>query len=189
MSVAAGAVAAIAAYRATLPAPLRQATLCLLVREGEVLLAMKKRGFGAGKWNGAGGKPLPGEEIADAALRELHEEIGVTGRALERVATLNFYFPHVPAARDWNQQVLVYLVRAWEGEPSESEEMAPRWFALDALPLDAMWADDRHWLPRVLAGERLTADFLYDATNEAVEAYAMRAGTDGTDGTDAVDEE
>lgn len=31
---------------------LKKATLLLLVREGEVLLAMKKRGFGMGKWNG-----------------------------------------------------------------------------------------------------------------------------------------
>jgi 8-oxo-dGTP pyrophosphatase MutT (NUDIX family) len=170
--------AAIAAYRATLAAPLRRVTLCLLVREGQVLLAMKKRGFGVGKWNGVGGKPLPGEGIRAAALREMHEEIGVTGSALERVATLNFYFPHVPAKRDWNQQAVVYLVRDWEGEPSESEEMAPRWFPVQDLPLDGMWADDRYWLPRVLRGERLTADFLYDATNEGIEAFAVSVGVD-----------
>lgn len=168
--------AAIDAYRATLAAPLRQATLCLLVRDGQVLLAMKKRGFGTGKWNGAGGKPLSGETIEAAALRETHEEIDVEARTLERVATLNFYFPHVPVERDWNQQVCVFLVRTWEGEPRESEEMAPRWFDMDKLPLDAMWDDDRYWLPRVLAGERLTADFLYDATNHAVEAYAVSPG-------------
>ena len=35
---------------------LRQATICLLRKNDEVLLAMKKRGFGVGKWNGVGGK-------------------------------------------------------------------------------------------------------------------------------------
>jgi 8-oxo-dGTP pyrophosphatase MutT (NUDIX family) len=167
------AATAVAAYRATLAGPLRQATLCFLVRDDEVLLAMKKRGFGAGKWNGAGGKPLRGEPIEAAALRETREEIGVAVCRLEHVAALNFYFPHLPVERDWNQQVYVYLVRSWEGEPGESEEMAPRWFEVDRLPLDDMWADDRYWLPRVLRGERLTAEFLYDATNEGVEAYTV----------------
>lgn len=167
------AEAVIAAYRATLDAPLRQVTLCFLVRDHQVLLALKKRGFGAGKWSGVGGKPLAGETIEAAALRETQEEIGVVGRLPERVATLNFYFPHKPIESGWNQQACVYLLRAWEGEPAESEEIAPRWFDVDQLPLDAMWADARHWLPQVAHGERLTADFLFDATNEKVEAYTI----------------
>jgi 8-oxo-dGTP pyrophosphatase MutT (NUDIX family) len=170
------AAAAIAAYRATLHAPLRQVTLCLLVRDDQVLLALKKRGFGAGKWTGVGGKPLPGESIEAAARRETHEEIGVTVSTMERVALLNFYFPHLPIASDWNQQAHVYLVRSWTGEPAESEEVAPRWFARDALPFDAMWADGRFWLPRVLRGERFTADFLFDASNSVIAAHTIAAG-------------
>lgn len=44
-------------------------TLVLVVQPGRVLLGMKKRGFGAGKWNGFGGKVQPGESIEDAARR------------------------------------------------------------------------------------------------------------------------
>lgn len=33
-----------------------ETTLCLLKKENSILLAMKKRGFGAGKYNGVGGK-------------------------------------------------------------------------------------------------------------------------------------
>lgn len=164
---------AIARYRATLDAPLRQVTLCLLVRGDEVLLALKKRGFGMGKWTGVGGKPLPGESIDAAARRETHEEIGVVVETLEPVATLNFYFPHLPVESDWNQQACVYLVRAWMGEPGESEEVAPRWFKRDGLPFAAMWDDGRFWLPRVLRGERFTADFLFDATNNTVAAHTI----------------
>lgn len=44
-------------------------TLVLVVQPGKVLLGMKKRGFGVGKWNGFGGKVQPGETIEDAARR------------------------------------------------------------------------------------------------------------------------
>jgi len=44
-------------------------TLAFVRRHGEVLLGYKKCGFGAGKWNGFGGKVEPGETIEDAAKR------------------------------------------------------------------------------------------------------------------------
>jgi hypothetical protein len=41
-----------------------QTTLVLLFNDqGQILLAMKKRGFGVGKWNGAGGKIHEGETV------------------------------------------------------------------------------------------------------------------------------
>jgi hypothetical protein len=42
-----------------------------------VLLGLKKRGFGAGKWNGFGGKVEQGESIRTAAIREMKEEAGI----------------------------------------------------------------------------------------------------------------
>lgn len=56
---------------------------------------MKKRGFGAGRWNGTGGKVEAGETAQQATKRETEEEIGVLPHGLEEVARLNFYFPHV----------------------------------------------------------------------------------------------
>ena len=47
-------------------------TLVLVVQPGRVLLGMKKRGFGVGKWNGFGGKVQPGESIEEAARRYIH---------------------------------------------------------------------------------------------------------------------
>lgn len=44
-------------------------TLVLVVQPPRVLLGMKKRGFGAGLWNGFGGKVQPGESIEEAARR------------------------------------------------------------------------------------------------------------------------
>ena len=83
---------------------MRQATLCFLLRERdggpEVLLALKKQGFGQGKWNGIGGKVDAGERVQEAARREVAEEIGVEVGPLEKVALLTFCFMHfVPALR------------------------------------------------------------------------------------------
>lgn len=58
---------------------LRQATLCFLIKGSSILLAMKKRGFAAGKWNGSGGKPTDGDKSIEAtAKREMFEETTVT---------------------------------------------------------------------------------------------------------------
>ncbi len=57
---------------------MRQSTLVFVFNpENQILLAMKKRGFGEGKWNGAGGKVEEGETIVQAASRELREETGI----------------------------------------------------------------------------------------------------------------
>jgi 8-oxo-dGTP diphosphatase len=34
----------------------------------------------------------------------------------------------------------------------ETEEAFPLWTPVEAIPFDEMWADDRHWLHRMLTG-------------------------------------
>lgn len=46
-------------------------TLCIIHQENKVLIGMKKRGFGEGRWNGFGGKVQENETIEEAAKREL----------------------------------------------------------------------------------------------------------------------
>jgi 8-oxo-dGTP pyrophosphatase MutT (NUDIX family) len=149
---------------------MRQATLLFLFRDQHILLAMKKRGFGVGRWNGVGGKPKDGELIAEAAIRECQEEIGVTPKEIHQAATLYFYFPE--AKKDWNQQVTTFTCRSWQGEPSETEEMAPKWFAVNKIPFSKMWPDDKYWLPRVIKGEFITAEFYFD-NNEKLLRYKI----------------
>ncbi len=157
----------LANVKAALEIPLQQTTLCFLVRENRVLLAMKKRGFAMGKWNGAGGKMNSQDQsVESAAIRETIEEIGVIPKSPRWVATLNFFHLSIPEA---NQQVIVFLSGEWEGDPAESEEMAPRWFDTTGTPYDDMWEDDRYWLPRVLNGEMLEADFLFDENQVLLE--------------------
>ena len=82
----------------------------LVKKEGdkivEICFAMKKRGFGVGRWNAVGGKVMEGESIEEGALREAQEEIGVLAKNLSKVAEHSFTFPHKP---DWNQTVHTFV--------------------------------------------------------------------------------
>lgn len=144
---------------------MKRATLLFLLKEDAILLAMKKRGSGAGKWNGVGGKVEPGETIEAATRRECEEEIGVVPGQLEKVAIIDFQIP----SQDFHNVAHVYITREWQGKPVETEEMMPRWFSLDAIPYDEMWSDDRDWLPKVLRGERFSARFLFDSDEQVTE--------------------
>ncbi len=142
---------------------MRNATLLFLIKEYEhaitdILLGMKKRGFGAGKWNGVGGKVAEGESIEDAAKRETQEEIGVRVSNLSKVAELSFIFPYNSS---WNQNIHVYFSSAWEGEPVESEEMSPNWFPVAQIPFSEMWPDDQFWLPNILRRESVRGRFVF----------------------------
>lgn len=126
----------------------------------EVLLGFKKTGFGAGRWVGLGGHIEDGEEPATAAAREVAEESSliVEPAALSHLASLSFRFPARPA---WDQTADVFVTADFDGEAAESDELIPRWFAVDQLPFDGMWDDARHWLPLVLAGRRIDAKITF----------------------------
>lgn len=137
--------------------PRERANLCFIVRDGRVLLIRKKRGLGAGKINGPGGKLEPGETALHAAIRETQEEIGVTPLGMEERGVLHFQFMD-----GYSLICTVFVARDFAGELIETDEATPLWFGLDAIPFEEMWADDRHWLPRTLAGEAFDAWFVFD---------------------------
>ena len=143
----------------THPAPCppteQQATLCYIRKEGRVLLIRKKRGIGAGKINGPGGKVDAGETPLAAAIRETQEEIGVTPIHPELRGELWFRFSH-----GLTLHCLIFLADDHEGVPHETEEAVPSWFPVDALPYEEMWEDDREWLPLLLSGKRFTGSVL-----------------------------
>jgi 8-oxo-dGTP diphosphatase len=133
------------------------ATLLFVVRDGRVLLIRKKRGLGAGKINGPGGRLEPGETPLAAAVREVEEELCVTPRLIEPGGELSFQF-----VDGYSLHAHVFRAGAFDGEPRETDEAVPLWYPLGALPFDEMWADDRLWLPRVLAGGRVSGRFVFD---------------------------
>ncbi len=134
----------------------------LVKKDGEtvtdICLAMKKRGFGAGRYNGVGGKVEGEETIEDAVKREAHEEIGVAVTEITKFGELTFIFPH---KEDWNQLVHVYLAYVWQGDVVETEEMNPTWFKVSDIPYNDMWPDDIFWLPKVLEGDKIQGRFVF----------------------------
>ena len=133
------------------------ATLMFVVRDRRLLLIEKKRGLGAGKLNGAGGKVDPGETPLEAAVREFEEEVLATPVDPVAVGRLAF------AVTD-GESILIHVFLASElrGHPAETAEAAPLWVGIDEVPYERMWADDRHWLPLVLEGRTFEARTLFD---------------------------
>jgi mutator protein MutT len=142
---------------------MKELTLVFLLKDKQVLLAMKKRGFGAGKWNGVGGKLEPGETVEQALIRECQEEIDVTLVTYYRAADI--VFNEFVGGVSQQMRVHVFVCRDWDGEPVESEEMAPQWFNISNLPYESMWDDDQYWMPQLLNGNHVQAEFWLDETN------------------------
>ena len=137
--------------------PQQRATLLFVVRDGRILLIDKKRGLGAGKVNGPGGR-LEGEETPlQAAIRETREELRVTPLGVRACGELRFQFVDGLSIHGF-----VFTAADCDGEPQETDEARPFWAPLDAIPFDRMWADDRLWFPLMLAGSSFDGRFLFD---------------------------
>jgi 8-oxo-dGTP diphosphatase len=137
--------------------PHEHATLLFVRQADRVLLIRKKRGLGAGKINGPGGRLDDGESPLNCAIREVQEELLVTPIGVEARGELAFQF-----VDGYALYVHVFSAAGCEGEPQETDEAEPLWTPLDALPFDQMWADDRFWFPHLLSGQPFRGRFLFD---------------------------
>ncbi len=133
---------------------------------GNLLLAKKKRSIGKGKWNGPGGKIEAGETPEQAMIRECQEEIELTPIKYYKAAELKLHEYHNNQA--FHIFAHVYVCSKWSGQAAETDEMAPAWFDLAKLPYKDMWADDPFWLPQVLEGKKLKAEFRLDKQDKII---------------------
>ncbi len=135
-------------------------TLLLLRKDNQILLAMKKRGFGEGLYNGVGGKLEEGETPDMAMLRETKEEIDIVPTKYEKVAIMEFN-EYVKGEKA-NLIFHLYIATEWDKEPSETEEMKPKWFDIDKIPYNQMFPDDKYWMPFILEGRKIKGFFEFD---------------------------
>ncbi len=138
-------------------APQERATLLFVRHADQILLIRKKRGLGAGKINGPGGRLENGESPLLCAIREVQEELHVTPTGVEPRGELAFQF-----VDGYALSVHVFSAIGCEGAPQETAEAEPLWTPIDAIPFDQMWADDRLWFPHLLNGQHFHGHFLFD---------------------------
>ncbi|KOX77507.1 7,8-dihydro-8-oxoguanine triphosphatase [Melipona quadrifasciata] len=119
-------------------------SLIFIRKTSEILLGLKKRGFGKNKWNGFGGKVEKGESIFQGAIRELKEECGLSAQKLKKIGILEFEFE--------GDKVLLEV---------HVFEMQPKWYNLKDIPFKQMWPDDEYWFPYMLRGQLFKGYFLY----------------------------
>ena len=136
--------------------PQQRATLLYVMCDGQILLIRKKRGLGAGKINGPGGRIEDGESAIECAVRETEEEVGIRACNVAERGQMRFQF-----VDGFSMQVDILTANAYEGTPCETDEAVPLWFPIDDIPYGEMWATDRHWLPHIVAGKSLVGCALF----------------------------
>ncbi|MCS6771094.1 MAG: 8-oxo-dGTP diphosphatase [Kiritimatiellae bacterium] len=151
-------------------APAERATLLFVIRGGNILFIRKKRGLGAGKVNGPGGRIDPGESPLECAIREVQEELRVTPVHVRPAGELLFQFADGHSIHGY-----VFTAADVLGEAQSTDEADPLWTPLDAIPYHEMWADDRIWLPLMIEGRPFKGRFLFDG--DSMLGYELEAGT------------
>ncbi len=139
----------------------RIATLCFIIEDKRILLGLKKKGFGKGRWNGFGGKVRKGEKIEQAARRELAEEAKVKAVNIRKLGKLDFCYPK----ESFKMITHIFYCDSYQGKPEETSEMKPAWFELEKIPFNKMWPDDIYWLPYLLKGKKFGGKFLFKDFN------------------------
>ena len=148
--------------------PSVRATLNFVLQEGRILLIRKKRGLGAGKITGPGGKLEPGESALECAIREVEEELGVTTHGTREAGEFAAQFSDGLA-----MHVAVFAADDYVGTLRESDEALPLWTELDAIPYAQMWPDNAVWLPELIGRRHFEAHFVLD-TDRLFDAELLR---------------
>lgn len=148
---------------------MREETVAIIYQHPRILLGMKKKKFGEGKYNGFGGGLENGETLEEAVIREVMEEAGIKVMHPEKIGRILFQF-------DGNEQdhiVHFFRIMDFVGNPTETEEMKPEWFDIENIPYEKMWEDDKYWLPLLLKGKKFEGTFYFDK-NFKLSAYELK---------------
>lgn len=146
-----------------------RATLLFVLQDQEVLLIRKRRGLGAGKINAPGGRLDDDESPEEGAIREVREEVCITPLDPRHRGELLFQFTDGYSIHVW-----VFLATRHRGEACTTAEAIPLWTPLDDIPYDEMWADDRVWVPEMLAGRRFLGRFIFEGDTMLDHALEVR---------------
>lgn len=141
---------------------MKLATLCYIRKNGKTLMlhrVKKANDMHHGKWNGLGGKMIPGETPEECAFREIEEESGLQAIKLELKGFITF--PHFDGNEDW--YVFVFLVDEFEGELRDSAEGMLEWIDNKTIHKLNLWEGDRIFLPWLDQAHIFSAKFDYQS--------------------------
>lgn len=120
----------------------RTGTVCFIVKDNKILLALIEYSPNDRKWNGIGGFVNENESPEEAVIREMKEEtfIDVKKEDLAKFKEL-----------DLDIHLIVYKISKWSGklkikDPSIKEL---KWFMFDEVPYDQMFEDNKEWVPEL----------------------------------------
>jgi 8-oxo-dGTP diphosphatase len=125
---------------------MKLATLCYLRRDGKTLMihrVKKANDIHLGKWNGLGGKLIPGETPEECAIREIYEESGLRVRTPLLKGFLTF--PKFANDEDW--YAFVFVCEDFEGVLIESAEGNLQWVFTSEVRNLNLWEGDLIFLP------------------------------------------
>ncbi|MEX1020177.1 MAG: 8-oxo-dGTP diphosphatase [Litorilinea sp.] len=125
---------------------MKWATLCYVRQGGQTLMLHRiKRAVDmhAGKWNGLGGKFMPGETPEACVIREVEEESGLRLRRPTLRGLLTF--PKFNNDEDW--YAFVFVAHEFSGRLIDSDEGVLRWIDNDKLLELNLWDGDRVFIP------------------------------------------
>jgi ADP-ribose pyrophosphatase YjhB (NUDIX family) len=150
--------------------PTQIMTLCILRKGDELLLGMKKVRFGAGNYNGYGGKVDEGESIEQALVREMKEESRLELLKYELRGRMKFELT------DSFKEVHIYEGLDWVGDLIETDEMAPFWFNISDIPYEKMWKSDVSWYPYFLKREYFEGETIFDENYSVLSCKIEKIG-------------
>jgi len=144
-------------------------TLVIIQKGDQVLMGMKKLGFGAGWWNGFGGKIEKDESPEQGAIREVKEEVGLDVSSVKARGIIDFTFE----GEEDIHQVHLFECHNFNGVPQETEEMKPQWFNIAEIPYEKMWDADRTWFPLYWEGKDINGTFNF-TKDKKVSSYKLQ---------------
>ncbi|MCP4632174.1 MAG: 8-oxo-dGTP diphosphatase [candidate division Zixibacteria bacterium] len=136
-------------------------TLCY-IRDGNRTLMIhrvkKENDMHEGKWNGLGGKIIPGETPEECVIREIKEESGldIVDPELKGVIT----FPKFDDIDDW--MVFIFVVNRFSGELIDSEEGNLKWIENEKLFDLNLWEGDKIFMKWLDDKPLFSAKFIYN---------------------------
>jgi len=112
-----------------------------------------------GKWNGLGGKVIPGETPEACVIREVLEESGLTISSPRLCGILTF--PAFDGEDDW--YVFVFEAVDFEGSLTECPEGDLEWIEDDRLLELELWEGDRIFIPWIRGGVFFSGRLAYSS--------------------------